>query len=179
MSYQFQQGDSMLTKSMESFILHWGEMGTQWGISRSVAQIHALLFLTPDPLNAEQISDTLGIARSNVSTSLKELQAWGLVQKSHVLGDRKDHFSAEKDCWEMMNCIIAERKKREIEPALAFVRDCMGNAEKEKKIPAETKENMRSMLEFLETVDGWYETLQSVPAKTIVKTINKMGKKAT
>src|SRR6185436_8874974 len=90
-----------LTPIMQKFILHWGEMGTRWGINRTVAQIHALLYLSPRPLNAEEIADTLGVARSNVSTSLKELQNWGIVRIAHVMGDRRDHFESMKDVWEM------------------------------------------------------------------------------
>src|SRR5919109_266169 len=97
----------------QRFILHWGEMGTRWGINRTVAQIHALLFLSPRPLPAEEIADTLGIARSNVSTSLKELQGWGIVKVVHLLGDRRDHFESLKDVWEMFRIIVEERKKRE------------------------------------------------------------------
>src|SRR5262245_15964440 len=107
-----------LTPVMERFIVHWGEMGTRWGVNRSVSQIHALLYLSPRPLTAEEISDTLAIARSNVSTSLKELQAWGLVQLVHVLGDRRDHFDARKDVWEMLTLIVEERKRREIDHTL-------------------------------------------------------------
>ena len=85
----------------QKFILHWGEMGTKWGINRTVAQIHALLFISPRPLHAEDITDTLQVARSNVSTSLKELQGWGIVKRVHVLGDARDHFESMKDVWEM------------------------------------------------------------------------------
>src|SRR5436853_5310976 len=102
-----------LTPVMEKFILHWGEMGARWGINRTVGQIHALLYLSEKPLHAEEISDLLGVARSNVSTSLKELQNWGIVRIVHVMGDRRDHFESMKDVWEMFRTILDERKKRE------------------------------------------------------------------
>src|SRR5216110_3206093 len=101
-----------LSRVAQKFVLHWGEMGARWGISRTVAQIHALLFLSPRPLTAEEIADTLSVARSNVSTSLRELQAWGLVRVVHILGDRRDHFQALKDVWEMFQLILDGRKRR-------------------------------------------------------------------
>src|SRR5688572_26727821 len=102
-----------LTPVMEKFILHWGEMGTRWGINRTVAQVHALLYLSPKALHAEEIAETLSVARSNVSTSLKELQSWGIIRVVHVMGDRRDHFESLKDVWELFQVIIAERKRRE------------------------------------------------------------------
>src|SRR5882757_6727895 len=107
----------------QKFILHWGEMGTRWGINRTVAQIHALLYLSPKPLNAEEIAETLSVARSNVSTSLKELQSWGIVRLAHVMGDRRDHFESMKDVWEMFRVIMDERKKRETDPTLHLLRE--------------------------------------------------------
>src|SRR5436190_8580155 len=107
------------------FILHWGEMGVRWGINRTMAQIHALLYLSPSPLNAEEICDTLGVARSNVSNSLRELQNWGIVKVVHVMGDRRDHFESMKDVWEMFRQVLDERKRREIDPTLALLRECL------------------------------------------------------
>src|SRR6201987_4498648 len=111
-----------LSPIQQNFILHWGEMGTRWGINRTVAQIHALLFLSPKPLNAEEIAQTLCVARSNVSTSLKELQGWGIVKLVHVLGDKRDHFESMKDVWEMFRVVLDERKRREIDPTLNMLR---------------------------------------------------------
>src|SRR2546429_8727991 len=111
-----------LTPIIQKFILHWGEMGTRWGINRTVAQIHALLYLSPKPLTAEEITDLLGVARSNVSNSLKELQGWGIVRVVHVMGDRRDHFESMKDVWGMFRVILDERKKSETDPPLAMVR---------------------------------------------------------
>ena len=102
-----------LTPVAQKFILHWGEMGTRWGINRTVAQVHALLFLSPHPLPADEISETLAVARSNVSTSLRELQGWRIVRVVHVLGDRRDHFESTKDVWEIFRIVSEERKRRE------------------------------------------------------------------
>ena len=111
-----------ITPLMEKYVLHWGEMGTRWGVNRTVSQIHALLYLSPEPLTAEQITNTLNVARSNVSNSLKELQSWGLVSMIHVLGDRRDHFVVKGDTWEMLMTIVEERKRREIEPIFTMLR---------------------------------------------------------
>src|SRR4051812_12591018 len=110
-----------LTPVQQKFILHWGKMGTQWGINRTVAQVQALLFLSPEPLNAEQIAETLSVARSNVSTSLWELQGWGIIKTVHVMGDRRDHFESVKDVWELFRMVLDERKKREIDPTLELL----------------------------------------------------------
>ena len=112
--------NSKLSPVAQKFILHWGEMGTRWGINRTVAQVHALLFLSPEPLNAEEIAQTLSVARSNVSTSLRELQAWRIVRKVSVFGDRRQHFESMKDLWEMFRVILEERKRREIDPTVAY-----------------------------------------------------------
>ena len=112
----------------QKFILHWGEMGTRWGINRTVAQVHALIFLSEKPLPADEIAKTLGVARSNISTSLRELQNWGIVRIVHVLGDRRDHFESFKDVFAMFRIIARERKKREIEPTLRVLRDCIEEA---------------------------------------------------
>ena len=108
----------------QKFILHWGEMGTKWGINRTVAQIHALLFISAKPLNADDLVETLGVARSNVSNSLKELQGWGIVKLTHVLGDKRDHFESMKDVWEMFRVVLDERKKREIDPTMRMLAEC-------------------------------------------------------
>src|SRR5262245_36332703 len=107
-----------LDPTSQKLILHWGEMGTRWGLNRTVSQIHALLFLAEEPLNAEQIAETLGVARSNVSTSLKELQAWDLVQVTHLLGDRRDHYVAQQDFYEVARAIAEGRRRREIDPTV-------------------------------------------------------------
>src|SRR5215472_12671003 len=109
----------------QKFVLHWGEMGTRWGINRTVAQIHALLYLSAQPLNAEDIASTLAVARSNVSNSLKELQGWRIVKLVHVLGDKRDHFESMKDAWEMFRVVLDERKRREIDPTVGMLEECL------------------------------------------------------
>ncbi|MGE0658985.1 MAG: GbsR/MarR family transcriptional regulator [Reyranellaceae bacterium] len=165
-----------LTPVMEKFVLHWGEMGTRWGTNRSVAQIHALLFLAAKPLPADEIADTLGIARSNVSNSLKELQGWGLVQLTHVMGDRRDHFTAPGDTWEMLMTIAEERKRREIDPTLTVLRDCVAQAEHDDGTPAEARDRISKMLGFIENMAGWYEQMRRLPRPTLVA-LMKLGAK--
>ncbi len=159
-----------LTPAMEKFILHWGEMGSRWGINRSVAQVHALLYLSPEPLAADEIVETLSIARSNVSMSLKELQGWGLVKTAHVLGDRRDHFETLTDVWEMFEVIIEERRRREIAPTLTVLRDCLDEAQRNNDDKL-TQRRMASMLDFFETVTDWYEQMRALPRDAVVKFI--------
>lgn len=167
-----------LTPVMEKYILHWGEMGTRWGVNRTVAQIHALLYLSPSPLHAEEISETLGVARSNVSTSLKELQSWGLVKVVHVMGDRRDHFETLKDMWQMFQVIMEERKKREIDPTLTMLRQCHLDAETDKSTPPEVKQRIDNVLSFMETLTRWYDQMKTVPNPVLFKLI-QMGSKIT
>lgn len=167
-----------LTPVMEKFIVHWGEMGTRWGVNRTVAQIHALLYLSPKPLNAEEISTTLGAARSNVSTSLKELMSWGLVKVSHVLGDRRDHFESMKDIWDIFNCVVEERKKREIDPTLTLLRQCELEAADDTETPDEVKQRIKNMTEFLETLTTWYGQMSGIPRSALVK-LMKLGSTIT
>jgi len=148
-----------LTPVMQRYIVHWGEMGSRWGMNRSVAQIHALLYLSSEPLHADQIAETLGIARSNVSVGLKELAAWELVQVTHVLGDRRDFFTAQHE----------GRKRREIDPTLAVLRECMAQLANESATPASVRERIAGQLEFLETVTSWYESIKTMPRKTLLK----------
>lgn len=167
-----------LTPIMQKYILHWGEMGTRWGVNRTVAQIHALLYLSPEPLHAEEIAETLQVARSNVSTSLKELQSWGLINVSHVMGDRRDHFESIKDLWEMFSLIMEERKRREIDPTLTMLRACELEGADEPETPAEMKQRIRDMLDFMETISSWYEQMRTVPRPTMIK-LFKLGSKIT
>lgn len=165
-----------LTPVMEKYVLHWGEMGTRWGVNRSIAQIHALLYLSPQPLTAEEIADTLSIARSNVSTSLKELQGFGLVRMTHLLGDRRDHFESIKDNWEMLTLIVEERKRREIDPTLALLRECVAEAEADRSTDPEVKARIERMLTFVDTLSTWYEQVKALPKPTLVA-LMKMGSK--
>ena len=167
-----------LTPVQQKFILHWGEMGTRWGINRTVAQIHALLFLSAKPLNAEEIADTLGVARSNVSTSLKELQNWGIVRIAHVMGDRRDHFETMKDVWEMFRTILDERKKRETDPTLHLLRDLNAQAHKSGAADAHVRDRLADMLNFMELMTQWYEQTRTMPTPA-VKKLCKLGDKVT
>ncbi len=152
-----------LSPVAQKFILHWGEMGTRWGINRTVAQVHALLYLSPQPLHAEEIAKTLAVARSNVSTSLRELQSWGIVRVVHVLGDRRDHFQSKKDVWEMFRIILQERKRREIDPTLQVLHECVAELDKDGAAEAETRERLAAMLDFLTTMANLYEEMCRMP----------------
>jgi DNA-binding transcriptional regulator GbsR (MarR family) len=165
-----------LTPVQQKFILHWGKMGAQWGINRTVAQIHALLYLSPRPLDAETIAETLSVARSNVSTSLWELQGWGIIKTVHVLGDRRDHYESIQDVWEMFRIVLDERKKREIDPTLQLLRDCVQEAKVAKGEDCITRERLAGLLEFFETMSGWYGQIHRLPVKTVRKFV-KMGDK--
>lgn len=151
-----------LTSIEQRFILHWGEMGTRWGINRTVAQVHALLFVSPKPLHAEEIASTLVVARSNVSTSLRELQGWGIVRVVHVLGDRRDHFESVKDVWEIFRIVAEERKRREIDPTQRVLQECVGELKKAGGSPY-TRERLQEMLEFLTTTSALFEELIGMP----------------
>jgi DNA-binding transcriptional regulator GbsR (MarR family) len=164
-----------LTPVQKKFILHWGEMGTRWGINRTVAQIHALLYLSPTPLHAEEIARTLAVARSNVSTSLRELQSWGIVRVVHVLGDRRDHFEALADVWEMFRIILEERKRREIDPTLAMLRSCVEEVGRSAG-EAHTRERLAAILDFLETVASGYEQFRGLSADALRNLIRMRSK---
>src|SRR5262245_15323000 len=158
-----------LAGTRQKFVLHWGEMGTRWGVNRTVAQVHALLYLSPRPLNADDIVDTLGVARSNVSTSLKELQGWGIVKLVHVLGDKRDHFESMKDVWEMFRIVMDERKKREFDPTMRMLQDCIAEAETDKSTDAYTQERLRELHKFFETTTAWYGHVRRWPTATLLK----------
>jgi DNA-binding transcriptional regulator GbsR (MarR family) len=163
-----------LTPVQQKFVLHWGEMGARWGINRTVAQMHALLFLSPRPLTADDICDALGVARSNVSTSLRELQNWGIVKIVHVMGDRRDHFESMKDVWEMFRQVLDQRKKREIDPTVALLRDCVAETEKSKD--DYTRQRLSEMRDFFETMSAWYEQVDALPTAGVIKFV-KLGDK--
>src|SRR5438105_2451229 len=146
-----------LSPTEQRFVLHWGEMGTRWGINRTVAQVHALLFVSPKPLHAEEIANTLSVARSNVSTSLRELQGWGIVRVVHVLGDRRDHFESIKDVWEIFRIVAQERKRREIDPTLRVLAECVAELKAGPQGDAYIRERLESMLEFLTAMTGLCE----------------------
>lgn len=156
-----------MTPIVEKFVLHWGEMGARWGVNRSVAQIHALLYLSPQPLPADEISRTLNIARSNVSNSIRELQSYELISVTHVLGDRRDHFRAEADPWEIMLRIAEGRKRREIDPLLTMLRDCADMADSDRETDAEIKRRITAMQTFVEDLSSWYDQVRRLPRPTL------------
>jgi len=157
-----------LSAVQQKFILHWGEMGTRWGVNRTVAQVHALLFISQKPLNADEIVQALGVARSNVSTSLKELQGWGIVKRVHVLGDKRDHFESLKDVFEMFRIVLDERKKREIDPTIALLRACVAEAAKDRETDEYTEMKLRELADFFDAGAAWYGQIRqwSTPALT-------------
>jgi DNA-binding transcriptional regulator GbsR (MarR family) len=151
-----------LSPAAQKFILHWGEMGTRWGINRTVAQVHALLFLSERPLSAEEIAHTLSVARSNVSTSLRELQGWRIVRGVSLFGDRRQHFECMKDLWEMFRVIMEERKRREFDPTIAVVRECVAEAKKSSSENAYARGRMEELLEFIVLLSGLFEEFRNL-----------------
>ena len=164
-----------LTSIHKKFILHWGEMGTRWGISRSVAQIHALLYISPEALNAEEIAATLSIARSNVSTSMKELQSWGLVKIIHVIGDRKDRFETMEDVWEMFRVVMDGRKRREVDPTVIMLEECVGEIGKSADGDRYTRERLEALQEFFATATDWYAQTRGLSISSFRKFAGMAG----
>jgi DNA-binding transcriptional regulator GbsR (MarR family) len=164
-----------LTPVQQNYVLHWGEMGTRWGVNRTVAQIHALLYISSRPLHAEEITEVLGVARSNVSNSLKELQGWGIVKLVHAPGDRRDYFESMKDVWEMFRVVMDERKKREFDPTMRMLAECLNEAERDKS-DRYTAERLRELYRFFEITSSFHAQVQRWPTSAIVK-LMKMGEK--
>jgi DNA-binding transcriptional regulator GbsR (MarR family) len=160
----------------QKFVLHWGEMGTRWGINRTVAQVHALLFVSPQPLDAEEIANTLSAARSNVSNSLRELQGWGIVRVVHVLGDRRDHFESLKDVWEIFRVVAEERKRREIDPTLRVLQECVSEMKKSGPADPYTRERLEEMLGFLMAASGLFDELVHMPSSALKGIARLRGK---
>ena len=148
---------------IDQFVLHWGDMGGQWGVNRSIAQIHAVLYLSERPLTADEIAAKLGIARSNVSNSIKDLLGWNLIRRVPVKNDRRDHYEAETDMWEMFLRIAAGRKEREIDPAIATLRKCVRDAESNPHVSALARERLVKLLEFVAMMEGFYTQMLAVP----------------
>ncbi len=165
-----------LGPAAKKFVVHWGEMGARWGVNRSVAQIHALLYISSRPLNAEEIAQTLSVARSNVSTSLRELDRWGIVKVSHVLGDRRDYFESLQDTWEMIRLILEERKRREIDPTLPVLEACLDECEQSKPVDPQVKERLRNMLGLFHTIDAWYGDIMSLPSAELKRLVGMRQK---
>ncbi len=163
-----------LPPAITRFVLHWGDLGSQWGVNRSVAQIQALLYLAETPMTADDIADALGLARSNVSNSIKELLAWKLIRRTPQMGDRRDHYEAETDLWEMVARIAQGRKEREIDPACAALRASVLEAEQDPRVNAVALKRLRAMLEFTDTINKWYDQMLGVPKSTLA-TLIKMG----
>ncbi len=169
-----QKNQLLLPPAVEDFVLKWGDMGGVWGVNRSVAQIHALLYLASAPMTAEGIAETLSIARSNVSNSLKELLAWNLIRRVPVRGDRRDHFEAETDIWEVVTRIAVGRKAREIDPVIAVLRSCAQSAAKDARVTPHARARLNEMLEFTSSVDRWFQQMLSLPRSTL-KAMLKLG----
>lgn len=165
-----------LPEAVQRFILHWGDMGGTWGVNRTVAQIHALLYIYERPLNAEDITAILGVARSNVSNSLKELLAIKTIRRVPIAGDRRDHFEAETDVWEIAKRVAGERKAREIDPALETLTLCLDAAKDDPGVSEEQRKRLQNMQEFTATMDRWYTQMQSIPTGTLYRLI-QMGDK--
>jgi DNA-binding transcriptional regulator GbsR (MarR family) len=160
-----------LPAAVEQFVLRWGDMGDQWGVNRSVAQIHALLYLSERPLTAEDIAEALGMARSNVSNSIRELLAWKLIHRVPILGDRRDHYAAEADIWKMVTRIAQGRKEREIDPAVAALRHVLEAANGDSRISAVARTRLNEMQAFVTTIDNWYDQMLTVPPERIMALI--------
>jgi DNA-binding transcriptional regulator GbsR (MarR family) len=163
-----------LPAAVQEFILRWGDMGGQWGVNRSVAQVQALLYLSEKPLTAEDIADALGMARSNVSTSIRELLAWKLIRRVPVLGDRRDHYESEADLWQIMARIVQGRKEREIDPAVAAINHVLTVAEGDPTIGKVSMARLREMQSFTTTLDTWFTQMMAVPPSTLMALI-KLG----
>jgi DNA-binding transcriptional regulator GbsR (MarR family) len=145
-----------LDRAQQQFVLHWGEMGSRWGVSRSVAQVHALLYISAEALPADRIASELSMARSNVSTSLRELEGWGIVRQVHVLGDRRTYFQAVPDVWETLTVVLEERKRRELDPTIAVLKRSLSGAE------GETKKRLEEMLSLFETLAGLFAVFKAM-----------------
>ena len=153
---------------VQAFVLHFGEMGSRWGINRTVGQIYAVLFAADRPLCADDLVERLGVSRSNVSMGLKELQAWNLVRLKHVPGDRRDFFATPDDVWAIVRTLVAERKKREIDPTLTVLRELLMQA------PVSDEEQhaqgrMKDMHELIELLTGWYAEIEKLETERLVQ----------
>ncbi len=165
-----------LGPAAKKFVVHWGEMGARWGVNRTVAQIHALLYISSRPLNAEEIAESLSVARSNVSTSLRELDRWGIVKVSHVLGDRRDYFESLQDTWEMIRLILEERKRREIDPTLSVLEACLDECENSEPVDPQVRERLQNMLGLFHTMDAWYKDIMSFPSAALKRLVGMRQK---
>jgi DNA-binding transcriptional regulator GbsR (MarR family) len=161
-------------EAVRQFVLEWGNLGERWGVNRSVSQIHALLYASKQPLAAEQIADSLGIARSNVSNSIRELQSWNIIRSVPILGDRRTFYEAETDLWTLVSRIAAGRKARELDPAAEALRNCVERARRDKAVDPVVERRLSEMLEFVERTGRWYEQMMVLPRSKIA-TLMKLG----
>jgi len=159
----------------QRFVLHWGEMGSKWGVNRTVSQIHALLYLAGKPMPADEIAETLGVARSNVSNSIKELQNWNLIHIVHVMGDRRDHFETSTDVWALFRTVVSERKEREFDPTINVLRDCLSSEELSKE-DAAVQKRIKETLALMESLSSWGDQMLKLDPATLMK-VMKLGAK--
>jgi DNA-binding transcriptional regulator GbsR (MarR family) len=166
---------SNLQEAKDNFILHWGEMGTKWGINRTMAQVHALLFISEKPLCAEEIMEELQISRGNVSMSLRELMNWGVVSKMHIKGERKEYFTTEKDVWQFFKIISRERKKREIDPTIITLHEVLADLENDEHPESHyVRRQIDSLLELVETGDQLYDYIEDLNPASLLKLVNQV-----
>jgi len=165
----------MNTPLTQRFVLHFGEMGSRWGINRTVGQIYALLFVSAQPLNAEDISEALGFSRSNVSMGLKELQSWGLVRLQHLSGDRREYFSAPDDVWAIFQTLAEQRRKREVDPTLSMLRDALLEPVTD-PVDKHAQDRMREMHDLIELATSWFEEVRDMDRDRVVE-LMKLGRK--
>jgi DNA-binding transcriptional regulator GbsR (MarR family) len=163
-----------LPAAVQEFVLHWGNLGERWGVNRSVSQIHALLYASERPLTAEDIAEALGMARSNVSNSLRELQSWEIVRMVPVLGDRRAFYEAETDLWTIVTRIAAGRKARELDPAATALRNCIRGAQEDATLSPVVVRRLKAMLDFVERISRWYEQMSKL-SRTQLATVMKLG----
>ncbi len=152
---------------VRKFIVHWGELGTRWGINRTVAQVHALLYLSQKPLDVQAICESLRVARSNASTSLRELEGWGVVRPVHLLGDRREHYEAVADVWQMLAILAAARKRREFDPTLAILRECSADLHAGGVSDRFVQNRIRAMLDLFETLSPLIDEFVALPSAAI------------
>ena len=167
-----------ITPTINKYIHHWGEMGIRWGTNRTVAQIQALLYLSPKPLTNVEISELLNISKSTVSTNLRELQNYGLVVMKHLDRDREDYFESIHDVWELFRVIIEKRKEKELSPTLKMLKECSIEIEIEDEAEQITRERIHNMLSFVDSINDWYEKIRSISNSTLRK-IMKLGNAIT